>query len=290
MGIISESVKDPFNERAWGCLMGAFVADSCGSYLEFYGGTEDHELIMASEEVLDKCMTMPGGGYHRVAAGQVTDDTELMQCLLWGYVDSNPEDALPRKLDLNLLSTRYGNWYNSDPFDIGNATTEALKAISYMGRTAADAIMAARMRNAGTKSNGSLMRCMPHAIFCANAAKAEKYQEIKDIVSIEANFVHGHGIVHEACFVYIVSLAHLLNNPTDANRGQVAFDLAYKLAKSDMCSTVDTGYGEKVEWWLDEAKSWADAAKAAKAKGESAPFLKKIMVPRRQWNKYTEEF
>lgn len=101
MAAISESVKDAFNERAWGCLMGAFVADSCGSYLEFYGGTDDHELIMASEEVLDKCMTMPGGGYHEVAPGQVTDDTELMQCLLWGYVDSNPADVQPRRLDLN---------------------------------------------------------------------------------------------------------------------------------------------------------------------------------------------
>ena len=101
MAVISESVKDAFNERAWGCLMGAFVADSTGSYLEFYGGTDDHELIMASEEVLDKCMTMPGGGYHEVAAGQVTDDTELMQCLLWGYVDSNTGDEQPRRLDLN---------------------------------------------------------------------------------------------------------------------------------------------------------------------------------------------
>lgn len=158
-----------------------------------------------------------------------------MQCLLWGYVESNPGDELPRKLDLNKVSDRYGNWFNSDPFDIGNATTEALKAVSYPNATAVNAIMAARMRNAGTKSNGSLMRCMPHAVFCANAAKAKKYKEIKEIVSIEANFVHAHGIVHEACFVYIVSLAHLLNNPTDANRGQVAFDIAYELAKSDMC-------------------------------------------------------
>ena len=157
--------------------MGAFVSDSCGSYLEFYGGTEDHELIMASEEVLDTCMTMPGGGYHEIASGQVTDDTELMQCLLWGYIDSNPnlDDQGTRKLDLNMISDRYGNWFNSDPFDIGNATTEALKAISYDGRTAADGIMAARMRNASTKSNGSLMRCMPHAIFVANAATASVF-------------------------------------------------------------------------------------------------------------------
>ena len=290
MGIINDSIKDPFNERAFGCLMGAFVADSCGSYLEFYGGTDDSELIMASEEVLDKCMTMPGGGYHEVAPGQVTDDTELMQCLLWGYVESNPDNSEPKKLDLNKVSDRYGSWFNSDPFDIGNATTEGLKPLSYDGRTAEDSINAARMRNAVTKSNGSLMRCMPHSVFCANAAKAEKYQEIKDLVGIEASFVHPHPIVHEAILVYTVAIAHLLNNPNNPNRGQEAFDLAYKLAKSDLCKSVDTNYGEKVEWWLDEAKDWADAAKKAKAGGMNAPFLKNLAIPNKKWNQYTDSF
>lgn len=98
-------------------------------------------------------------------------------------------------------------------------------------------------------------------------------------MSIEANFVHTHKIVHEAIFVYTVSLAHLLNNPTAADRGQVAFDLAYKLSKSDFCQTIDPGYGEKLEWWLDESKAMADAAKKAKADGESPPYLKKISIP-----------
>ena len=102
--------------------------------------------------------------------------------------------------------------------------------------------------------------------------------------------MHAHPIVHDACFVYIVSLAHLLNNPTDPNRGQVAFDLAYKLAKSDMCKGIDTGYGEKVEWWLDEAKAWADSAKKLKASGQSPPFLKKCTIPNKRWNQYTEDF
>lgn len=213
-----------------------------------------------------------------------------MQCLLWGYVESNPDGSDPKKVDLNCISDRYGNWFNSDPFDIGNATTEALKAVSYMNKTAEDAILAARMRNPNTKSNGSLMRCMPHAVFLANAAKAEKYQEVYELVSIEANFVHAHKIVHEACFVYIVAVTHLLNNPDAPDRAQVAFDLAYKLSKSDFCTEVDTGYGEKVEWWLDESKAWADAAKKAKADGQSPPYLKKITYPNKKWNQYTEEF
>ena len=76
--------------------------------------------------------------------------------------------------------------------------------------------------------------------------------------------MHAHPIVHEANFCYLVSLAYLLNNPTEENRAQRAYEVARDLAKSDFCKSIDENYGEKVEWWMDEAKDWADAAKAAK--------------------------
>ena len=34
-------------------------------------------------------MKMPGGGYFGVAAGQVTDDSEMMMSLMQGYINSN---------------------------------------------------------------------------------------------------------------------------------------------------------------------------------------------------------
>lgn len=122
MAIINESVKTPFNDRAFGCILGAFCGDSCGSYVEFYG-LFDHKNSTPPEDVLDVAMGMPGGGCHEVAPGQVTDDGELMQCLIWGYLDSNKGEEQPRKFDLNCLSKRYGNWFNSEPTDIGISTT-----------------------------------------------------------------------------------------------------------------------------------------------------------------------
>lgn len=62
-----------------GTILGAFIGDSLGSYLEFVFG----EL---SEAQIRKCMSMPGGGCHKVAPGQVTDDSELAQCLMHGLV------------------------------------------------------------------------------------------------------------------------------------------------------------------------------------------------------------
>lgn len=75
-----------FKERAFGSILGAFVSDSIGSHLEF-------EEQPCKEEQVAKCMTMPGGGPHEVGPGQITDDSELAMCLLWGLVDANKDKA-----------------------------------------------------------------------------------------------------------------------------------------------------------------------------------------------------
>ena len=62
------------------------------------------------------------------------------------------------------------------------------------------------------------MRSMPHAVWGASLVKALKYKEFKKLVASEAHFVHANPIVHEAIFVYSVSMSHLLNNPDDPNR------------------------------------------------------------------------
>ena len=72
---------DTFEDRAFGCIVGAFVGDSCGSFNEF-------NPVVASDEEMNQCMTMPGGGPWRVAAGQITDDSELAMCLMRGILDS----------------------------------------------------------------------------------------------------------------------------------------------------------------------------------------------------------
>ena len=75
LAAISANSRYSFDDMAFGCLLGAFAADSCGSYLEFHEETADQqELYMA--------MMMPGGGPHSVASGQITDDSEMAMSLL----------------------------------------------------------------------------------------------------------------------------------------------------------------------------------------------------------------
>ena len=58
-----------------GCLFGGYIGDSSGSLLEF-------STKIIDENILKTALKMPGGGPHKVAPGQVTDDSELSICLL----------------------------------------------------------------------------------------------------------------------------------------------------------------------------------------------------------------
>ena len=48
-------------------------------------------MKVISEEDMDYIMEMHGGGVHgKLGAGQVTDDSELAMCLMWGLIKSPP--------------------------------------------------------------------------------------------------------------------------------------------------------------------------------------------------------
>ena len=49
MEILSKIVENTFEDRAFGCIVGAFVGDSCGSFNEF-------NPTVATDEFMDRCM------------------------------------------------------------------------------------------------------------------------------------------------------------------------------------------------------------------------------------------
>ena len=63
----------PEQKTSLGSMLGAFIGDSIGSYVEFATGMIDpNDARMA--------LSMPGGGPWKLAPGQVTDDSELAMC------------------------------------------------------------------------------------------------------------------------------------------------------------------------------------------------------------------
>jgi len=53
---------DTFEDKAFGCILGAFLGDSCGSYHEF-------KNQVLTEEEMEECMEMNGGGPWKVGPG-----------------------------------------------------------------------------------------------------------------------------------------------------------------------------------------------------------------------------
>ena len=60
--ILNSIEPDSFNDRAYGCILGAFIGDACGSYNEFETQIQDAAFMA-------KCMEMPGGGPHKLGPG-----------------------------------------------------------------------------------------------------------------------------------------------------------------------------------------------------------------------------
>jgi ADP-ribosyl-[dinitrogen reductase] hydrolase len=90
-------------DRAFGCMFGAFVGDSIGSFLEYFQG----EITDAK---VDEALKMLGGGVWYLAPGQVTEDSELSMMLMNGLIEGKG------KLDPDRLCYQYGVWYDYGPF------------------------------------------------------------------------------------------------------------------------------------------------------------------------------
>jgi ADP-ribosylglycohydrolase len=60
--------------RAFGCVIGAFVGDALGAYLEMRKEVTD--------KLVEEALQMNGGGPLKTGPGQITDDSEMAMCLL----------------------------------------------------------------------------------------------------------------------------------------------------------------------------------------------------------------
>ncbi len=123
-----------------GCLMGLMCGDALGAPLEFHSRREVE--LYHPGGVRDM---VPGwGSTSELLAGDITDDSEMAITLLLSLVHSggyNAADAF----------TRYREWLDSGPADVGITTSSSLS-----GECSPD-----------SQANGALMRIAPLAIFAA---------------------------------------------------------------------------------------------------------------------------
>jgi ADP-ribosyl-[dinitrogen reductase] hydrolase len=103
----------------------------------------------------------------------------------------------------------YKFWFESSPFDIGQTTKQAFSALLKYDETS-------MVENAykhvteflnQSKSNGSLMRCTPTAVYCH---LFEDRGMVRDVVSKDVQFTHSNQVVKDAVYLYCLAIGLLV--------------------------------------------------------------------------------
>ncbi|QSG13381.1 ADP-ribosylglycohydrolase [Halapricum desulfuricans] len=132
-------------------LLGLACGDALGRPVEFRSAASIADQHGTVTEML-------GHGTHDRPAGTVTDDTDLALRIARSLVEQGAFDGRD-------IADRFHEWYESDPFDIGLMTADALREYG-TGSSWRDAGRNVwQHREEGSNAgNGSVMRCAPHAI------------------------------------------------------------------------------------------------------------------------------
>lgn len=222
--------------RAYGTLWGACIGDAAGAPLEFL----KKEL---TEELVQNALDMKGGGIWGAAPGQITDDGELMLSLATALALMSKQ-----KFDVESVAQFYTRWYLSQPFDIGTTTENAFGPLGHtivyqqakQNGFASIILEAALNNNTMSQANGSLMRCMPLAVWAYNI---ENPDIIAEVARMDSRLSHPHPNCQDSVACYVLALVHLIRYGDPHQAFQFAESWANQAATPDVCE------------WLEQAKA-----------------------------------
>jgi len=130
-------------ERALAAFLGLALGDALGATVEFMTRAEIVEYYGEHKRII-------GGGWLRLAPGQVTDDTEMSLAL---------GRSLVRKggLDAHDVCEEFAAWLKAGPVDVGNTCRRGIRRYITQGKLEGPP-------NEADAGNGAAMRVLPIAI------------------------------------------------------------------------------------------------------------------------------
>jgi ADP-ribosylglycohydrolase len=178
-------------DRMLGGLWGAVVGDALGVPVEFKGRD-----VRKGDPVTD----MRGYGTFDLPPGSWSDDSSLMLCTAQGLLDGFDTERIG---DLFVSWFTAGLWTpHGQAFDVGRGTWQAISRMQ-LGAPAETAGGLEEENN----GNGSLMRILPAALYCA----AMDDEEALGLVHRASAITHGHPRSMMACGMYYLMVASVLN-------------------------------------------------------------------------------
>ncbi len=185
-------------DRALGAYLGLALGDALGATVEFMTPREIAHDFAARGGVHREIV---GGGWLKLAPGQVTDDTTMSlalgDALLSGHAQRRP-------FDTGLIADAFVAWWRGKPVDCGNTCRRGI--VRYLRDGSLQGPMAD-----GDGGNGALMRNLPTAL--ATLGDDEAFERVS---LAQARITHHHPLSDAA----VIGIGHLLRaqlNGVDAD-------------------------------------------------------------------------
>lgn len=167
-------------DHALGAYLGLALGDALGATVEFMTRGEIAQRYGRHTEIT-------GGGWLKLAAGQVTDDTTMSlalgDALLQGARNGRPFDA-------QLMAEAFARWWRGKPVDCGNTCRRGI--LRYLREGSLEGPF-----NAGDAGNGALMRNLP--VVLATLGRPGLLQRVS---LAQAHITHHHPLSDAATLAF----------------------------------------------------------------------------------------
>jgi ADP-ribosyl-[dinitrogen reductase] hydrolase len=183
--VTQQRQQSPLGERAIAAYLGLAIGDALGASVEFLTPNEIRHQFGEHRDIT-------GGGWLRLRAGQVTDDTTMALALGAAILDRGAVEA-------QAVAAAFDAWMSAKPVDIGNTVRRNLIQFRKTGNAQA----AASEHDAG---NGAAMRVLPVALACYGRAP----EEIIRASHAQAHTTHHNALSDGACDTLIFMVQDFL--------------------------------------------------------------------------------
>ena len=172
---------DEIRSHARAAFIGMAIGDALGATVEF----------MTASEIAAKYGTfrdIVGGGWLRLKAGQVTDDTEMALCIARAVVKN-------QTWSLEAIAANFAAWLKSRPVDCGDTCRKGIRAYMLHGTLETPP-------NEWDAGNGAAMRMLPAALLSLPDENLLNKYALE-----QAHLTHNNPVSDAAC----LCLGHLLH-------------------------------------------------------------------------------
>jgi ADP-ribosyl-[dinitrogen reductase] hydrolase len=177
-------------DKALGAYLGLALGDALGATVEFMTPREIRHRFAAQGGVHRHIV---GGGWLKLAPGQVTDDTTMSLAL--GEALLRGERA-GRPFDTQLIAEAFLAWWRGKPVDCGNTCRRGILRFLQQGSLSGEP-------NDGDAGNGALMRNLPVAL--ATLGDDAAFERVS---LAQAHVTHHHPLSDAA----VLGIGHLLRD------------------------------------------------------------------------------